>query len=318
MQRSDLTALEEADGFQYCLDLGASIHDVREKTGLSEKTIRDRLKLRELDRDAAEKALESGVTLFDMLRIQKLTDESERLKCLKASGTKDFNWTLDGAEKRDAQKKLDAEIVEILSRKCAECDLADGEYYYNRYFYEGKIVDTKSAEKWVEEHADDYMEYFYNAGNYGVEIYTKKQERELTADEELAARQTADLERRRKLGVELFEQAYKARKTFLDGANPKISDVVELLDAEVANFQWTSQKYKPSKPTTPDNKKLLTMLRHFWGDHKDMGYSTYNMEYQINAKLCRIYSGLILLGYKLSDEEQQLRDGTHEIYKSGV
>ena len=49
VHRSDLTAYEQAEGFQMMLDMGGSVAQVAQKTGFSETTIRRRVQLLELD-----------------------------------------------------------------------------------------------------------------------------------------------------------------------------------------------------------------------------------------------------------------------------
>ena len=45
MQRQDLTVYEQAQGFQMMMDLGFTQKEISEKTGFSESTVRNRLKL---------------------------------------------------------------------------------------------------------------------------------------------------------------------------------------------------------------------------------------------------------------------------------
>lgn len=55
IQRSDLTAYEQAKGFQMMIDFGESVSSITEKTGFSETTVRRRLKMAELDQNVLEK-----------------------------------------------------------------------------------------------------------------------------------------------------------------------------------------------------------------------------------------------------------------------
>ena len=57
MQRSDLTTYEQAQGFQLMLDLGDTVEQVASKSGFSQSTIRRRVKLLSLDRDAFRRAI---------------------------------------------------------------------------------------------------------------------------------------------------------------------------------------------------------------------------------------------------------------------
>ena len=58
MQRSDLTYIEQAHGFQMMLDLGDTIETITEKTGFSKATIKHRLAINELDPEALTSAKE--------------------------------------------------------------------------------------------------------------------------------------------------------------------------------------------------------------------------------------------------------------------
>ena len=71
MQRSDLTILEQAEGFQMMIDFGDTITEISEKTGFSKTTIHRRVKLLELDRNKVQKSINRGATLQDFLEIEK-------------------------------------------------------------------------------------------------------------------------------------------------------------------------------------------------------------------------------------------------------
>ena len=56
MQRSDLTFIEQAHGFQLMLDLGDTVETISQKTGFSKATVKHRLAINELDPKAIEEA----------------------------------------------------------------------------------------------------------------------------------------------------------------------------------------------------------------------------------------------------------------------
>lgn len=86
LQRSDLTVLEQAQGFQMMLDLGETVHTIREKTGFSETTIRRRLKIAELDPDIVELKTESDgsfqLTITDLAKLEKIGSVEQRNRIL--------------------------------------------------------------------------------------------------------------------------------------------------------------------------------------------------------------------------------------------
>ena len=57
MQRQDLTVYEQAQGFQMMMDLGYSPKQISEKTGFSEKTVKDRIKFTKFNQKNFESAV---------------------------------------------------------------------------------------------------------------------------------------------------------------------------------------------------------------------------------------------------------------------
>lgn len=95
MQRSDLTLLEQAQGFQMLLDFGDSVDTVAEKTGFSASTIRRRVKLMELDQKQLKKVVaERQITLDDFEKLAKIEDVERRNFVMRFIGTNDFEIRL--------------------------------------------------------------------------------------------------------------------------------------------------------------------------------------------------------------------------------
>lgn len=101
IHREALTAIEEAEGIQMMLDLGDTVSDISNKTGMSETTIRRRRNLLELDHDLVIAAQGNGATLDDFDKIREIKDEKQREECLKAVGTSDFAYKLRAAKSVD-------------------------------------------------------------------------------------------------------------------------------------------------------------------------------------------------------------------------
>lgn len=84
MQRSDLTYLEQAHGFQMMLDLGDTIETIANKTGFSKKTVKHRLEIGKLDTSAIAEASESfQLTISDFVELEKVKDIDARNEILK-------------------------------------------------------------------------------------------------------------------------------------------------------------------------------------------------------------------------------------------
>lgn len=122
IHREALTAMEEAEGIQMMLDLGDTVSDISEKTGMSETTIRRRRNLLELDRDLVATAQENGATLDDFDKIREIKDEKQREECLKAAGTSDFAYKLRAAKATDESNEKRERMLKWLDSwaKCVE------------------------------------------------------------------------------------------------------------------------------------------------------------------------------------------------------
>lgn len=94
-QRTDLTVVEEADGYQGLLDLGSSVEEAARKTGRSVSLVRRRLKVAAIDDDvrshvgAAQLSIEDWETIADY---EAWPDLQERLA--KAAGGRNWNMAV--------------------------------------------------------------------------------------------------------------------------------------------------------------------------------------------------------------------------------
>jgi ParB/RepB/Spo0J family partition protein len=72
LQRTDLTPVEEADGYQGLLDLGLDVTGIAKRTGRSRSTVESRLALLGLPEDARELVHTYQATLGDAMRLAEL------------------------------------------------------------------------------------------------------------------------------------------------------------------------------------------------------------------------------------------------------
>ena len=93
-QRSDLTPLEEADGYQGLLDLGANVGELASKTGRSESFVRGRLRIARLPAEVRAKS-----NSFAQLSLSQLDDLAEfeaypdmMAELASMAGTKNWDW----------------------------------------------------------------------------------------------------------------------------------------------------------------------------------------------------------------------------------
>lgn len=103
MQRSDLTVYEQAQGMQMMFNLGVPVAEIVEKTGFAETTVRKRLKIAALPTEQMQQAVERGGKLEDYVQIADIKDEEERRELLKVVGTRDFEFSLSRAKRRQIE-----------------------------------------------------------------------------------------------------------------------------------------------------------------------------------------------------------------------
>ena len=79
MQRSDLTFIEQAHGFQLMMDLGDTVENISKKTGFSKQTIKHRLEISKLDKKAIEEAQKNfQLSIGDFIELEKVKDLAAR------------------------------------------------------------------------------------------------------------------------------------------------------------------------------------------------------------------------------------------------
>lgn len=144
LQRSDLTLLEQAEGIQMLMDLGATVEDVCKETGFSERTVYHRINIAKLNPKAikkAEKERGEQLSLKDFILLEQIKDIKKRESVLKeAGGARDFKWHVDRIvenEKTEANTK-------DLEAKAIKAGMEKGEW---KFSWEG--VDNYDSNKYV-------------------------------------------------------------------------------------------------------------------------------------------------------------------------
>ena len=127
IQRSDLTFVEQAHGFQMMLDLGDTVETIAEKTGFSKATVKHRLAINEINPEALNEAQKSfQPTIADFIALEKVKDVDRRNEILR--------------EALNSQ-----EIQEEVKDYLEEVEVQEGFAYYKKFFDEaGWIEETKN------------------------------------------------------------------------------------------------------------------------------------------------------------------------------
>lgn len=340
MQRSDLTVYEEAKGCQLLLDLGDTVAEVAEKTGFSESKIRRRVKLCELDEDAFKESQIRQPTLQDYDRLNQIKDIDVRNELLKSIGTNNFDNRLYSAVRKQEDDEERAELEKIcLDNGMTKCESR------NDIPENCEYVGTIGTAQLLKESFDDDRKRYFFFTTYGiyVTIYIQKTKKQIeNADAENknrnAKRQKFDeLEAQAK---EINQRCKALRESFMlegnfndDAKKQELINYIlysmsECREYDDRSFYFLSGlKHENYECINLDDcmkdtgKMLMAAAYAFFEDLYNTKYInvTYDegIQRNISPELNRFYNLLVKLGYVMSDEEIQLRDGTHPIFTTG-
>ena len=337
MQRSDLTAYEQAQGFQMMIDFGDSVDGIAEKTGFSKSTVRRRLKMAELNQDTLKKVSERQLSLMDFDRLTEIEDITLRNKVLASMGTNNFESELTkalSAQKAEAQK---TKWLNALAEKGIK-EIPESEVFATKYTGVGQYrFDTNDP---VVRGGVDY----YYAIAYSNWVYIRK-DRVITAEDEAAAAEQERVNAERRERCEALEaastRAFECRKRFIKsvGTSAAKKCIKDIISYTVCHA-WTPNIYGSFDcelyaemmggveiPAGPKNYglvqyetenmpeyALLCYAYALWNDSASNSYYDYQQMHRENIKLNALYTLLKKLGYEMSDEEIALQDGTSELF----
>lgn len=344
IQRDNLTLYEEAQGFQMMLNLGDTVSGISEQTGISKTTIYKRVNMLTLDNDKFQQAVERGATIYELVALDKIKDIDRKNEVLEKAGTDNFKNALQQAlDRQDTEAKL-APLLEKLSEFATKIESGDGMMYVKNYSASNTADNIE-----VPEDAGE-VNYFYIVSGYGGWIYLYKERVTVTEDDETKARREAQEAARKERVAQLEEiskRAYKLRLEFVKDVpatkiKKNLSAIVaasvwermdgyvsfeeedfcdlfgiELLDSDSADYDPDAERTMVVEAILAAPERALFFAAYC--DFEDCGsksyFNRYYGTYSENPSLDYLYDLLEKLGYKMSDEEKAMRDGTHELFK---
>ncbi len=112
MQRTDLTIIEQAKGFQMMLDLGETIKTVAEKTGFSETTVRHRVELAKIPEEQIDNAInKKQITIHDLFELEKIKDPEKRKDILDRATN---GWQIQNSVRVELENEQIEQAKEII------------------------------------------------------------------------------------------------------------------------------------------------------------------------------------------------------------
>lgn len=341
IQRSDLTAYEQAKGFQMMMDFGDSVSGIVKKTGFSESTVRRRLKMAELDEDTLKKVSGRQISFGDIDKLSEIEDLETRNKVLADIGTANFNNSLRTAVDKQKREKILKEIRDAFNAKgLKEVTWEESRENYN---YETAIDGTvddletrldEAVGKGVTAYCLSYLTTFYL-------LTDKKAVKEKSPEQIKAEEREKERKDRYNLLENTFKRLYQLRRDFINdyslkqatinlykivsfmlvcGINGDLYDEIpkEELEKLVFGHETVISSYEEMCSEIEPTAAAKVLLVAVWLLIDDDGLDCYDWycRYDSDARLEMIYEFLESLGYEMSDEERELIEGESELYKS--
>lgn len=352
IQRSDLTAYEQARGFQMMIDLGESVASVSDKTGFSESTVRRRLKMAELDEEAMKEVSGRQLSFEDFDKLSGIKDLEKRNEVLLKIGTNNFESAVNAAIREEEIAERMPFFLEKVKALGAKEFKNSADRYSNEYerIFDVCVTDKGAEDKVVVPKKHQGKELFYCVLGYRGEIelwYKRPKEKQ-------KKRPKAEIEREKRIdeckkGLKAAEKAARElRAGFVRGLvmhsknkEAVLAGAVQAMVAGVLSYQYEPSPTevlefigKARSENFNENKKMLVALLEEESQFvypalvylffENKGHASYVKEvyndfpkHETCERLDLLYAWLCSLGYEMSDEEKALQDGTHELFAEG-
>lgn len=348
MQRSDLTFIEQAHGFQLMMDLGDTVENISKKTGFSKQTIKHRLEISKLDQNIIEAAQKNfQLSIGDFIELEKVKDLAARNDILEvAENSEDIRDEVERYLrdlKIEENKKKYIELFNELGWK----EHSDRWFGYGKQWshldnlwlglekFEPDKV-RKAAEKVK---GEIYYSNLENANSVSFarkiskkdEKAKKKTKTELR-EEEMKKKQSQLEAARRDICDEYLNCIISIPEEKLDDVYSvkylvvsRIWDQLEKLEAYVTDFDHiygvksNRKDWTLFQETYKDFDLLQRMMLNMWKalasdyQNKYVGYNHVKNEKILEAHQ-ELYDILRKFGFRLDPEMEAVIDGTSELY----
>lgn len=355
MQRSDLTFMEQAHGFQMMMDLGETVETISDKTGFSEATVKHRLEIAKLKQKSIDAAMENfQPTISDYIELEKVKDLKERNEILKeAESSSDLRYSVEAYVAEQNRKKNSKKYLELVN----SLGWKESKEYFYSYGSDPKWEEIKELSKIdLEEEYDDSAiqsfagkntrPVFYRCDGYYIsfaykntqkKVEKKKTKQELL--EEARKKNTAILNDTRTVICDRYyefideiddvkefkELSDKQRIKFMD----RLFEVLVDLEAYLSTFEHTYNIR--SKNDLKDLKTdyegmsdaLQRLMIHVWAALASSHSNNFvEWNFTKNMKVLKghqqLYSTLYFFGFRLNDEYKAIIEGKSDLYTAKV
>lgn len=348
MQRSDLTFIEQAHGFQLMMDLGDTVESISKKTGFSKQTIKHRLEISKLDQNIIEAAQKNfQLSIGDFIELEKVKDLAARNDILEvAENSEDIRDEVERYLrdlKIEENKKKYTELFNELGWKehsdrwfgyGKQWEHLDGQYLALEEFEPDKI---RAAAKKLK--GEIYYSNLENANSVSFarkiskkDEKSKKKTKTELREEEMKKKQSQLEAARRDICDEYLNCIISIPEEMLDDAASvkylylsRMWDHLEKLNAYITDFESVygiksnRKDWTLLKETYKDFDLLQRVMLNMWKalasdyQNKFFSYPHTKNEKTLDAHQ-ELYDILRKFGFRLDPEMEAVIDGTSELY----
>lgn len=355
MQRSDLTFLEQAHGFQMMLDLGETVETISDKTGFSEATVKHRLEIAKLKKKSIDTAMESfQPTISDYIELERVKDLKERNKILEdAESSSDLHYSVQAYVDEQNRKKNAKKYLELIN----SLGWKESKEYFYSYGPDPKWEEIKELSKIdLEKEYDDSAiqafatkntkPVFYRFDGYYLtfafknaqkKVEKKKTKQELL--EEVRKKNTAILNDTRTVICDRYyefideiddvkefkELSDKQRIKFMGRLFEVLVDLESYLSAFEHTYNIRSKNDLKDLKTDYEgmSDELQKLMIHVWAALASSHSNNFvEWNFTKNMKVLKghqqLYSTLYFFGFRLNDEYKAIIEGKSDLYTAKV
>ena len=356
MQRSDLTFMEQAHGFQLMMDLGDTVETISQKTGFSESTVKHRLEIAKLKQKSIDAAMENfQPTIGDYIELEKVKDLKKRNEILEeAESSSDIRYSVEAYVDEQNRKKNSKKYLELIN----SLGWKESKEYFYSYGPDPKWEEIKELSKIdLEKEYDDsaiqaFAEkntrpVFYRYDGYYLTFafknaQKKEKEKKKTKQElleEARKKNTAILNDTRTVICDRYyefideiddvkefkELSDKQRIKFME----RLFEVLVDLESYLSTFEHTynirsKNDLKDLKTNYEGmNDALQRLMIHVWAALASSHTNNFvEWNFTKNMKVLKghqqLYSTLYFFGFRLNDEYKAIIEGKSDLYTAKV
>ena len=347
MQRVDLTAFEQAQGFQMMLELGDTVEGIAEKTGFSKKTVKHRLEMGRLSSKMLQEVSVRQISIGDFEKLERIKSIKTRNEVLKEIGTYNFDNRVEKAVKDELIAERMPTFVEKVRAMGAK-PLNENDRYSAKYerIADVYVTDADADKPLIPKKYQKDPLFYYERTYWGdLEIYRKKPKEAAVRRPKEEIERERDMDERKKRLKAMTERHRVLRGNFVKGLvmhsknrDKVIAGAISALACGVTSYMYgqgarsvlefigkkTSNEYGKDQETFREALRdetsfvIPAMIYLYLENNENEKYyqEVYNgyPKHVTNEWLDKLYEWLVSLGYEMSDEEMALKDGSHEVF----